>query len=67
MLTYELSSASAIVRWTRVLRPNSLGLHMDPGVPLAEHNQAMEALCQLVVAQTDLLLYDLNKEYTSKE
>lgn len=67
VLTYELSSASDIVRWTRILRPNSLGLHIDPGMPLAEHNQAMEALCQLIVAQTGLPLYDLRKEYTSKE
>ena len=64
VLTYELSSASSIVRWTRILRPNSLGLHMDPGMPLAEHNQAMKALCQLIAAQTGLPLYDLRKERT---
>ncbi len=64
MLTYELSSASSIVRWTRVLRPNALGLHMDPGMPLAEHTQAMKALCQLIAAQTGLPLYDLRKERT---
>ena len=64
MLTYELSSASSIVRWTRVLRPNALGLHMDPGMPLAEHTQAMKALCQLITAQTGLPLYDLRKERT---
>src|SRR5258708_6374973 len=62
MLTYELSSASSIVRWTRVLRPNALGLHMDPGMPLAEHTQAMKALCQVIAAQTGLPLYDLRKE-----
>jgi len=64
MLTYELSSASSIVRWTRVLRPNALGLHLDPGMPLAEHTQAMKALCQLIAAQTGLPLYDLRKERT---
>ncbi len=64
VLTYELSSASSIVRWTRILRPNSFGLHMDPGMPLAEHNQAMKALCQLIAAQTGLPLYDLRKERT---
>lgn len=64
VLTYELSSASSIVRWTRILRPNSFGLHMDPGIPLAEHNQAMKALCQLIAAQTGLPLYDLRKEHT---
>ena len=64
MLTYELSSASSIVRWTRVLRPNALGLRMDPGMPLAEHTQAMKALCQLIAAQTGLPLYDLRKERT---
>ena len=67
VLTYELSSASSIVRWTRILRPNALGLHMDPGMPLAEHNQAMKALCQLIVAQTGLPLYDLRKERTWEE
>lgn len=64
MLTYELASASSIVRWTRVLRPNTFGLHMDPGMPLAEHTQAMKALCQLIAAQTGLPLYDLRKERT---
>ena len=64
VLTYELSSASSIVRWTRILRPNAFGLHMDPDMPLAEHNQAMKALCQLIVAQTGLPLYDLRKEHT---
>ncbi len=64
VLTYELSSASSIVRWTRVLRPNAFGLHMDLGLPLAEHNQAMKALCQLIAAQTELPLYDLRKEHT---
>jgi hypothetical protein len=64
VLTYELSSASSIVRWTRILRLNSFGLHMDPGMPLAEHNQAMKALCQLIAAQTGLPLYDLRKEHT---
>jgi hypothetical protein len=64
MLTYELASASGIVRWTRVLRPNALGLHMDPGMPLAEHTQAMKALCQLIAAQTGLPLYDLRNERT---
>lgn len=64
MLTYELSSASSIVRWMQVLRPNAFGLHMDPGMPLAEHTQAMKALCQLIAAQTGLPLYDLRKERT---
>ena len=66
MLTYELSSASSIVRWTRVLRPNAFGLHMDPGMPLAEHTQVMKALCQLIAAQTGLPLYDLRKERTGE-
>jgi len=66
VLTYELSSASSIVRWTRILRPNSFGLHMDPCMPLAEHSQAMKALCQLVAAQTGLPLYDLRIERTSE-
>ena len=64
MLTYELSSASSIVRWTHILRPNALGLHRDPGMPLAEHTQAMKALCQLIAARTGLPLYDLRKERT---
>jgi hypothetical protein len=37
---------------------------MDPGMPLAEHNQAMKALCQLIAAQTGLPLYDLRTERT---
>ena len=64
VLTYELSSASSIVRWTQILHSNSFGLHMDPGIPLPEHNQAMKALCQLIAAQTGLPLYDLRKEHT---
>ncbi len=62
VLTYELSSASGIVRWTRVLRPNVFSLHMDPGMPLAEHNQAMQAHCRVIAAQTGLPLYDLRNE-----
>src|SRR5258708_15289174 len=58
VLTYELSSASSIVRWTRILRPNSLGLHMDPGIPLAEHNQSVKDLCQVIFSHTSLPLYD---------
>ena len=58
------SHASSIVRWTWVLRPNAMGLHMDPGMPLAEHTRAMKALCQLITAQTGLPLYDLRKERT---
>lgn len=63
VLTYELSSASSIVRWTRILRPHAFGLYMDTGMPLAEQNQAMEALCQLIAMQTGLPLYDLRKEH----
>ena len=66
MLTYELSSASGIVRWTRVLRPNAFGLHMDPGMSLPEHTQVMKALCQLIASQTGLPLYDLRKERTGE-
>ena len=62
VLTYELSSASSIVRWTCILRPNAFGLYMNPGMPLAEHNQAMQALCQVIAAQTSLPLYDLSKK-----
>ena len=65
-LTYELASASSIVRWTHILRPNALGLHRDPGMPLAEHTQAMKALCQVIAARTELPLYDLRKERTEE-
>jgi hypothetical protein len=64
LLTYELASASSIVRWTRIVRTSLFGLHMDPGMPLNEHNREMEALQRLIVAKTGLQLYDLRKGST---
>jgi len=64
LLAYELSSATSFVSWTRIVRTGVFGLHMDPGMPLHEHNREMEALQRLIVAKTGLPLYDLRKEST---
>ena len=61
-LTYELSSATAIVRWTRLLRPNVLRLRMVPTGPFEEYTRQMQALSALIVARTGLPLYDLRRE-----
>ncbi len=61
-LTYELSSATDIARWTRLLRPNFLHVQMVPTVPFDEYTRQMQALCALIVARTGLPLYDLRRE-----
>jgi len=60
-ITYELSSARDIVRWTWVLRRTwSPGL--EPTIPQDEYNRQMQALLSLVVARTGLPLYDLRED-----
>lgn len=61
-LTYELSSATDIVRWTRLLRPNALHINMVPAIPFEEYTRQMQALSALIVARTGLPLYDLRRE-----
>ena len=57
-LTYELSSARDIVRWTWVQRKTYV-LGLKPTLPLDEYNRQMQALLSLVEAKTGLALYDL--------
>lgn len=58
-ITYELSSATDIARWTWVLRANLLHLNMVPAVPSNDYNRQMQALNALIVARTGLPLFDL--------
>ncbi|GLV55358.1 hypothetical protein KDH_22050 [Dictyobacter sp. S3.2.2.5] len=63
-LTYELSSATDIVRWTAVVRHPVLSLlHMTPDISQQEYQQQIQALNALVVARTSLSLYDLRNEF----
>jgi hypothetical protein len=61
-LTYELSSATDIARWTRLLRPNFFHVQMVPTVPFEEYTRQMQALSGLIVARTGLPLFDLRRE-----
>jgi len=59
-VTYELSSARDIVRWTWVLR-KTYWVGLEPTIPHDEYNWQMRALLSLVAARTGLTLYDLRK------
>ena len=58
-LTYELSSAGEIVRWTWV-RHKTYPVGLEPTILPDEYNGQMEALLSLVAAKTGLALYDLS-------
>jgi hypothetical protein len=60
-ITYELSSARDIARWTWVWRRTYLP-GREPTVSLDEHNRQMQELLALVQAKTGLPLYDLRHE-----
>ncbi|BCL81297.1 hypothetical protein ccbrp13_37620 [Ktedonobacteria bacterium brp13] len=60
-MTYELSSATDIVRWTWVRRKTYF-VNQEPMVPLDEHNRQMQELLALVEAKTGLALYYLRHE-----
>ena len=57
-MTFELSSATDIVRWTWVWRKSYL-LGLWPAIAHDEYNLQMQALLSLVEAKTGLALYDL--------
>ena len=57
-ITYELSSARDIVRWTWVQRKTYFS-GLKPTLPLDEYNRQMQVLLSLVEAKTGLALYDL--------
>jgi hypothetical protein len=57
-ITYELSSARDIVRWTWVRR-KTFFVSQEPTLPLDEYNRQMQELRALVEARTGLALYDL--------
>jgi hypothetical protein len=56
-MTFELSSATAIVRWTWVWRKSYL-IGLWPAIAHDEYNLQMQALLSLVEAKTGLALYD---------
>ena len=57
-MTFELSSAADIVRWTWVWRKSYL-IGLWPAIAHDEYNLQMQALLSLVEAKTGLALYDL--------
>jgi hypothetical protein len=59
-ITYELSSARDIVRWTWVLR-KTYWVGLEPTISHDEYNRQMQALLSFVTARTGLPLYDLRK------
>jgi hypothetical protein len=65
-ITYELSSARNIVRWTWFLRKTSW---VDLGSTIShdEYNRQMHALLSLVAAKTGLPLYDLREDLPKGE
>jgi hypothetical protein len=60
-ITYELSSARDIVRWTWMQR-RTLAPGLEPVIPHDEYNRQMQALLSFVVARTGLPLYDLRED-----
>jgi hypothetical protein len=60
-VTYELSSARDIVRWTWIWR-KTYWVGLEPVIPHDEYNQQMQALLSFVVARTGLPLYDLRED-----
>jgi len=60
-ITYELSSARDIVRWTWVLR-KTYWVGLEPTISLDEYNRQMQALLSAVVTWTGLPLYDLRED-----
>ena len=65
-ITYELSSARAIVRWTWFLR-KTYWVDLDQAISHDEYNRQMQALLSLVAAKTGLPLYDLREDLPKGE
>jgi len=65
-ITYELSSARDIVRWTWVLR-KTYWVGLEPTIPHDEYNRQMQELLSLVAAKTGLPLYDLREDLPKGE
>lgn len=65
-ITYELSSAKDIVRWTWVLR-KTYWVGLEPTIPHDEYNRQMQALLSFVTAKTGLPLYDLREDLPKGE
>ena len=65
-ITYELSSAKAIVRWTWFLR-KTYWVDLGPTISHDEYNRQMQALLPLVAAKTGLPLYDLREDLPKGE
>ena len=60
-ITYELSSARWLVRWTWLLR-RTLSPGLEPVIPHDEYNRQMQALLSFIVARTGQPLYDLRED-----
>jgi hypothetical protein len=65
-ITYELSSARDIVRWTWFLR-KTYWVDIEPMMSHDEYNRQMQALLSLVTAKTGLPLYDLREDLPKGE
>jgi len=63
-ITYELSSAREIVRWTWVQRKTHF-MGQVPIAPQDEYNSQMQGFLALVQARTGLPLYDLRQQRVS--
>jgi len=63
-ITYELSSARNIVRWTWVQRKTRF-MGQEPIATQDEYNHQMQGLLALVQARTGLPLYDLRQQRVS--
>ncbi len=61
VLTYEISTAGAIIRWTWLQRPATFWSTQVPTLPFIEHTAQMRTVAQYIVAKTGLPLYDLSK------
>ncbi|MBA2677097.1 MAG: hypothetical protein H0U76_01660 [Ktedonobacteraceae bacterium] len=61
VLTYEISTAGAIIRWTWLQRPATFWSTQVPTLPFSEHTDQMKTFAQYIVAKTGLPLYDLSK------
>lgn len=58
--TYELSDSRRMVTWKWVNNPQSLLAAWTPRLPCDEYHRQMQALHELIITRTRLLLYDLD-------
>ncbi|MEO6888348.1 MAG: hypothetical protein ABI456_04290 [Ktedonobacteraceae bacterium] len=63
VVSYELSSATHIARWSRPMRQGSLRMRMVPAMSFTDYSSRMQALNELIVARTRLPLCDLRSDH----